>query len=145
MLCFLFPNGCTSSKIRVTNSFSQIHEYELFLVIGATVKCRIMYVANGSENNSNCFSFTINTPNSYEKKRDKKSSGNSVYEEINQYQKLFIICYIKNEHVAVHTSPHVRSEFWLVKRVFCFVSKFPFFKFFLDFLTFFLSKVEFLF
>lgn len=115
-------------KIRVTNSFSHFHE--------------IVFTTNLNEKNGNSFVFILKPDEKFTKTKKNKIK-NEFLKTCNSDLLLYCVCYVAKDFIGVKKDPSSkgkRFDFWQTKKVYCFMTYFPFVSFFLDVIVSFLSK-----
>ncbi|KAL4482588.1 hypothetical protein ABPG72_005831 [Tetrahymena utriculariae] len=132
---FAFPKGVETQRFKMTDSLSQINE--------------IMFANYVVEYNENCFTFVVKTDDSF-KKQSHFQNSNKLLDMCNPSKLLYGICFkIKdiieddskgNENTAKTLANS--QNFWITKRAICFLTYYPFIKFFLDIISSLLNQIK---
>ncbi|KAL4499118.1 hypothetical protein ABPG72_017020 [Tetrahymena utriculariae] len=127
---FAFPFGVETQQIRLTDSLSQLNE--------------IIFSNNMAEANNNCFVFAIKSEESYKFQKNKEGS---IYKQ-NEHQELLDICNPSNLlygicfRVKELVENGQNKNCWKTNKLFCFLTYYPFHRFFLDIISSMLNQMK---
>ncbi|KAL4449911.1 hypothetical protein ABPG74_015030 [Tetrahymena malaccensis] len=127
---FAFPFGVETQQIRLTDSLSQLNE--------------IIFSNNMAEANNNCFVFAIKSKESYKFQKNKECS---IYKQ-NEHQELLDICNPSNLlygicfRVKELVENGQNKNCWKTNKLFCFLTYYPFHRFFLDIISSMLNQMK---
>ena len=102
---------------------------------------RIIFANNITELNGNSFIFVLKPDEKFTKSKKSKIK-NDFLKTCNNELLLYCICYVAKDFIGVKKDAQKQKkyEFWQTKKVYCFMTYFPFFNFFLDIIVSFLSN-----
>ncbi|EAS06158.1 DENN (AEX-3) domain protein (macronuclear) [Tetrahymena thermophila SB210] len=132
---FAFPKGVETQRFKMTDSLSQINE--------------IMFANYVVEYNENCFTFVVKTDDSF-KKQSHFQNSNKLLDICNPSKLLYGICFKIKDIVEDDSKGNDNSaktlansqNFWITKRAICFLTYYPFVKFFLDIISSLLNQIK---
>ncbi|KAL4433492.1 hypothetical protein ABPG74_002889 [Tetrahymena malaccensis] len=132
---FAFPKGVETQRFKMTDSLSQINE--------------IMFANYVVEYNENCFTFVVKTDDSF-KKQSHFQNSNKLLDTCNPSKLLYGICFkikdiVEDDSKGIENTAKTLANsqnFWITKRAICFLTYYPFVKFFLDIISSLLNQIK---